>query len=347
MAKKALIVGAGLAGTCLAHQMISKEIEITMLDQGSNHSSAIAAGMVNPMVFRRMNKSWRLDEFLPEARVFYQEIEQLLHMKFYRPIVIRRFFSSLDERENWQRKSALDEYAEYLEKLTLEDLEHQSAKNLFGSGRVRHAFWIDAANWVNAHKSYFRKSGVLLQEEFNDAVWHPETRTYNGVSYDYVVFCLGYRQKEELTFSFLPLQQTKGQTLLIESAVLSETESLNRKCFVLPHGDGRFRVGATYEWNNSTLHTTPEAREQLLQNLSSLGDYQPTVIDQVAGVRPTVLDRRPLMGQHPDYQQVFIFNGLGTKGYMMAPTLARELTELITLNKPLHPETDISRFTGK
>jgi len=92
MAKKALIVGAGLAGTCLAHQLISKGIDITLLDQGSNHSSAIAAGMVNPMVFRRMNKSWRLDEFLPEAQAFYQEIERLLNTKFYHPVVIRRFF---------------------------------------------------------------------------------------------------------------------------------------------------------------------------------------------------------------------------------------------------------------
>lgn len=344
MAKKALIVGAGLAGTCLAHQLISKGIDITLLDQGSNHSSAIAAGMVNPMVFRRMNKSWRLDEFLPEAQAFYQEIERLLNTKFYHPVVIRRFFSTAEERDNWQKKSEQTEYQNYLEQITAEDLDHQAAHNLFGSGRVRNAFWIDAAHWVKAHTAHFGNSGMLVEKDFDIQAWQPESRIYDGVAYDYVIFCMGYRQKDEPTFSYLPLQQTKGQTLLIESISLPDTESLNRKCFVLPYGERRFRVGATYEWNNLTLHTTTEAREQLLENLSSLGSYDAVVLEQAAGVRPTVLDRRPLMGQHPHFEGVFVFNGLGTKGYMMAPTLARELAELISAKKPLHPETNISRF---
>ncbi|MEN9968073.1 MAG: hypothetical protein RIR94_243 [Bacteroidota bacterium] len=347
MAKKALIFGAGLAGTCLAHRLLSKGIEVKIVDNGSNHSSAVAAGMVNPMVFRRMNKSWRLDEFLPESQAFYLEIEQLLQTKFYHPIVIRRFFSSDEERESWQSRSQDEAYRDYLEKLTDSDLQHTAALNTFGSGRVKSAFWVDAAKWVNHHLDYFKKLGRLVQHEFDAQLWEPAVRKYNGETYDFVVFCMGYTQKNEATFSYLPLQQTKGQTLLIESEILNQTESLNRKCFVLPYGKGRFRVGATYEFNNPTLHVTEEASATLLDNLAALGAYQPTVIEQVAGIRPTVLDRRPLMGKHPTYDGVFVFNGLGTKGYMMAPTLARELVAHMLENKPLHPETNISRFADK
>jgi glycine/D-amino acid oxidase-like deaminating enzyme len=78
--------------------------------------------------------------------------------------------------------------------------------------------------------------------------------------------------------------------------------------------------------------------------LASLGNYDPQILEQKAGVRPTVLDRRPLMGEHPAYQGVYIFNGLGTKGYMMAPTLASELADFMLEQKPLDPETDIRRF---
>jgi glycine/D-amino acid oxidase-like deaminating enzyme len=116
---------------------------------------------------------------------------------------------------------------------------------------------------------------------------------------------------------------------------------------VLPYGEGRFRVGATYEFNNATLHVTEAGKELLLQNLASLGSYEPVVVEQAAGIRPTVLDRRPLMGQHPIHQGVYVFNGLGTKGYMMAPTLARELVAHMLENKPLHSETNISRFTDR
>jgi glycine/D-amino acid oxidase-like deaminating enzyme len=347
MAKKALIFGAGLAGTCLAHRLLSSGIEVKIIDNGSNHSSAVAAGMVNPMVFRRMNKSWRLDEFLPEAQAFYAEMERLHYTKFYHPIVIRRFFSSDEERESWQSRCEDEAYEPYLEKLTASDLHHTAALNTFGSGRVKNAFWVDATKWVDHHLAYFSQLGLLLQTEFDAHLWDPKLLKYDGETYDFVVFCMGYRQKDEATFSYLPLQQTKGQTLLIESKILIETESLNRKCFVLPCGGGRFRVGATYEFNNPTLHVTQEAKTTLLEYLASLGAYHPTVIEQVAGIRPTVLDRRPLMGKHPIYDGVFVFNGLGTKGYMMAPTLARELVAHILENKPLNPETNISRFADK
>ena len=60
--KNILIVGAGLAGSCLAHRLLDDGHHITIIDKGENHATSIAAGMVNPMVFRRMNKSWRLDE---------------------------------------------------------------------------------------------------------------------------------------------------------------------------------------------------------------------------------------------------------------------------------------------
>jgi glycine/D-amino acid oxidase-like deaminating enzyme len=345
MAKKALIIGAGLAGTCMAHRLLSRGIEVKIVDQGSNYSSAVAAGMVNPMVFRRMNKSWRLDEFLPEAQAFYQDIERELQTQFYHPIVIRRFFSSDEERESWQSRSEDEAYEPYLAKLTDSDLTHTAALNTYGSGRVKNAFWVDAAKWVAQHMAYFNQRGVLEQQEFSAELWEPKLRKYDGETYDFVIFCMGYRQKEEQTFSYLPLQQTKGQTLLIESDQLRETESLNRKCFVLPYGEGRFRVGATYEFNNTTLHVTEAGKELLLQNLASLGAYEPVVVEQAAGVRPTVLDRRPLLGEHPKYKHIFVFNGLGTKGYMMAPTLARELTAHILENAPLDSETNISRFT--
>ena len=319
--------------------------QVQLIDSGENHSSSIAAGMVNPIVFRRMNKSWRLDEFLPEAQAFYREISQEIGEELYHPIVIRRFFSSQQERQIWEERQEQEAYKHYLNPLLQEDIQHEGAHNLFGSGRVKNAFWINAAKWVAANNAFFQQQGLLNFGEFDPNTWDPQTRTYRNITYDKVIFCLGYRQKSEHTFSYLPLQQTKGQTLLIESDQLPTDESLNRKCFVLPVGKNQFRVGATYEWNNASLETTEAARDQLIEMLSSLGTYDYQILEQRAGVRPTVLDRRPLMGEHPEYQGVYIFNGLGTKGYMMAPTLANELASFILDQTPLHPETDIRRFT--
>ena len=68
--KKVLIVGGGIAGGSLALQLMDKGIDVTILDRGENHSSVIATGMVNPMVFRRMNLSWRGARIYPIRKTF-------------------------------------------------------------------------------------------------------------------------------------------------------------------------------------------------------------------------------------------------------------------------------------
>lgn len=103
--KNILIIGAGLAGLSLAYQLKKKGHSILLLDKGENFSSTIAAGMVNPMVFRRMNKSWRLDEFMPIAIEFYKELELLLKVKFYHPVPIYRCFSSQQEKRGGKKIS--------------------------------------------------------------------------------------------------------------------------------------------------------------------------------------------------------------------------------------------------
>ena len=117
-----LIVGAGIAGTSLAQQLLEKKQQVTLIDSGQNNSTAIAAGIINPMVFRRMNKSWRVDDFLKEAIAYYKNLEDDLNIKLIKPLFLRRLFSSLQEKEFWEKRQFEKEYSAYLEILTTEDL---------------------------------------------------------------------------------------------------------------------------------------------------------------------------------------------------------------------------------
>ena len=342
--KNILIVGAGLAGSCLAHRLLDDGHHITIIDKGENHATSIAAGMVNPMVFRRMNKSWRLDEFVPEANEFYFALENKLDVKLFHPITIRRLFSSEQERDSWLEKQNLPEFKKYLTPITKEDEGFDGANNPFGSGRVKNAFWIDSEKFYKSNLAFFEKNGMLLKESFSIKDFDPKEGVYKDKNYDHIVFCCGYQNKELPFFVDLPIQQTKGQTLTISSNHIPENESLNRKCFVLPLGSGMFRIGATYEWDNDSLSTTEEGKELLLSNLNVIGNFNPIVLTQNAGVRPTVLDRRPILGKHADYSKLFIFNGLGTKGYLMAPTLSSELAACLITAKPISKEISAERF---
>lgn len=339
-----LIVGGGLAGTTLAKQLVEKEQKITLLDSGKNHSTALAAGIINPMVFRRMNKSWRVDDFLEDALSYYSELEINLKVKLVRPLFLRRLFSSNQEREFWEKRQFEKEYKQYLEILTEDDLNYSLAKNEFGSGRVKQAFWIDAQEYYNSQINYFHDLGILINETFSPLNFDPENGKYKDILYDKIVFCCGSSNSEISYFKDIPIEKTKGQTITIHCPELTEKESLNRKSFVLPLGGNTFRVGATYEWENDTLNSTDDAKKLLLDNFSVISDLPVKVIDQTAGIRPTVLDRRPVLGQHQAHKKLFIFNGLGAKGYLLAPTLAKEMAKFLVEEFPISKEVSINRF---
>ena len=339
-----LIVGAGLAGTSLAQRLLEKQQNVTLIDSGQNNSTAIAAGIINPMVFRRMNKSWRVDDFLKEAIAYYKNLEDDLNIKLIKPLFLRRLFSSLQEKEFWEKRQFEKEYSAYLEILTTEDLNYSLTKNDFGSGRVKQAFWIEAQTYYTSQMNYFEELGALCKENFSISDFDPEKGSYKNNSYDKIIFCCGSNNGEIPYFSDIPIEKTKGQTLTIHCQELPENESLNRKTFVLPLENNTFKIGATYEWEDGSLNTTKEARELLLENFSVISDLPIKVIDQVAGIRPTVLDRRPVLGQHFSYKKLFIFNGLGAKGYLMAPTLAREMAEFLLEEKVISKEVGINRF---
>ncbi|NNC69515.1 MAG: FAD-dependent oxidoreductase, partial [Flavobacteriaceae bacterium] len=69
-----------------------------------------------------------------------------------------------------------------------------------------------------------------------------------------------------------------------------------------------------------------------------------TIITHEAGIRPTVKDRRPLVGIHPEKKQLAVLNGLGTRGVLLAPKMARLLYEALENRMDVPKEVSINRF---
>ena len=343
--KNYLIIGAGLSGLTVAANLIKRGQNVTVVDSGVNHSSIIAAGMINPLVFRRMTKGWRVDDFMPKLHTFYPELESYTQSSFFHPILIRRMFSSEQECDLWLKKQEREDFGNYMFKLTEEDKSYSRAINNFGSGRIKGGAYVDTKVFLEEMKNWIKREGCLITQEVNYS--DLKRLSYLGVAYDDIIFCEGYLGKNNPWFGSLPLNQTKGETLTIQSDGIPEDESVNRKCFILPLGNKQFKVGSTYEWHTSTLHTTEEGRAAILEKASCLTEASIEVVDQAAGVRPTVIDRRPLIGTHADMKNYHIFNGLGTKGYLLAPSLSTEFVEYLIDGKPLDHEVNIRRFDDR
>jgi glycine oxidase len=342
--KNVLIIGGGIAGGSLALQLIEQNINVTVLDRGQNYSSVIASGMVNPMVFRRMNLSWRAAEMLPYARSFYNDLEQKFGIEFLADLKIRRFFSSDQERGYWEKKQHQSGYNDFLTVHSDFHKQVPNAKSEFGSGLVKSAFWIRSEVFMTGLHDYLSEQGVLNTAFFNENLFNASKLTYCSEKYDAVVFCCGSANNKISFFEPANIQYNRGQILELESKELPEGESWNRKGFLLPLGSNKFKLGATYEWNEPELSITTEAREKLEVVIQRITDLPYKVVGQQVGMRPTVVDRRPVLGMHPKHKGLFIFNGLGTKGYMMAPLLSKEMVDFMLKGTPLHKEVEYARF---
>jgi glycine oxidase len=92
---------------------------------------------------------------------------------------------------------------------------------------------------------------------------------------------------------------------------------------------------------------TEEGKTELLERINEIITCDFEIVSHFAGVRPTVRDRRPLVGTHPIHKSLHILNGLGTRGVMLGPSMAKALFNLIECKIPLDTEIDIKRFESK
>src|SRR5690606_5254120 len=160
-----------------------------------------------------------------------------------------------------------------------------------------------------------------------------------------LVMACGYGLKSDPFFGYLPLNGTKGEMLLIKAPAYKEENVIKASVFTIPKGNDLYLVGATYKWRDKSNEPTDDARLELLKKLRSFLKCDFQVIDQMAGIRPTVVDRKPLVGRHPHHKNLYVLNGLGSRGVMIGPYGSRQLFQFIENGQALDPEMDIARFT--
>ena len=180
--------------------------------------------------------------------------------------------------------------------------------------------------------------------DYNQLVIQSDSIFYKERQYRNVVFAEGFGLHANPFFSQLPLDGTKGELLIIKVPGLNLDVIIKSIVFILPLGNDLYKVGATYNWDDKTATPTEAGKQELIANLKSILSLDFEIVDHLAGVRPSVKDRRPMVGTHPKYKNLHLLNGLGTRGVMLAPAMAKVLFEHIEYQLPLEKEIDIRRF---
>lgn len=340
-----IIVGLGLAGAAAAFKMELKGKKFHVFDPGRQNASKVAGGVMNPVILKRFTLAWKSNEQLETSKTFYREMEEYLQTSFLSPVEIYRKFASVEEQNNWFEAADNHQLSPFLN-TRLHKKVGDGISGSFSFGKLNRTARVHTQVMLSALENKWRTEGKLSQESFQ---YEDLQLTENGVQYKdltarNIIFCEGFGVLQNPFFKGIPMVGNKGEYLVIEAPDLQLEVMVKAGVFISPTSNGRFVVGATYNNQDKTMQPSLQAREELEKKLSELITVPYQVVDQKAGIRPTTIDRRPLVGQHPVYPRIFISNGFGSRGVLTAPMAAAALFDLIDHGTAIPSEMDVSRF---
>jgi len=339
-----IIVGQGLAGTTLAWHLLEAGQRVLVIDACEpGTSSKIAAGMITPITGKRMAMSWRLDEFLPIARTFYASIEARTRQRFFHERTAVRLFKSDEEQQNWSKRRQKPDYQSHLLNLQPSPLLDPGLGEASGGGFAMHAAQLDVAAYLEASRAVLECEQMTLDWE-RDVAFSAEGVSVGQHKTNLLVSCEGYAATRNPYFSWVPFIAAKGDILTVRFHAPVPPLCLHRGIWVAPTADPEvFRIGSTYDWDTLDQVPSKSARADIERRLKAFFHVPYTVLEHQAAVRPIIQESKPLIGLHPEHEQLGYFNGLGSKGSLLAPWYAQCFTDFLVHQTPLPKDLDIRK----
>jgi len=345
-----LIIGQGVAGTVLAHNLIAQGKSVQIIDNHhATSSTKAAAGIINPITGRRFVKSWMIDQLLPVALENYKALEDLLDIKIiYQANIIRVIFNEESQR-HWDRVQLDESAKKYIVNKPDISTYKQILKPIFGFGELKHSYRIDMSKLIESFQQYANTEKIITLEnfDFSSLTFDESLVTYKGLKANRIVFCEGYKAIENPLFKDLPFQPAKGQAIKFKLENFSTNKMLRHRQFMVPFGDDTYWSGGGYQWDDLNENISKEFLKKWTEDMSDIITQKPKVVSHKAAVRPAVKGRRPFLGNHPRHKNAYIFNGMGTKGASLVPYWAKHLVSHMEKCEPIAEQVDIQRFSKK
>jgi glycine/D-amino acid oxidase-like deaminating enzyme len=341
-----LIVGQGLAGTMLAWTLLQRGRTFIIVDrEEAITSSKVAGGLVTPITGMRLTLNWRYDELYREALRFYRHKERILGRRLFFPRPHVRLLRNEREVEVWERRKLDEEIRPFITPLSgrpLVDGTRISAP--LGGFQQSHSGFLDSAAFIAHSRRHFETLGVYRQGEVSEESLQigDDGIGWEGGDFSQVALCQGWEVAKSRWFSWLPFDHTQGTVLSLRAETGEKRRIINSGCWVVTREDGSMMAGSTYETRFDHPHRpVPGGIEKLESKLRALVRSDVEVLGSQTAVRPGIKRNKAAVGRHPVQSRIVLMNGLGSKGALRGPYLARKLTEHLIDGAPLEAEIDL------
>ncbi len=324
-----LILGQGLAGTCLALRLAMEGRSFRILASGLRASaSEKAAGLMNPVTGRRMALTWNYDKIWPLSISFYREAMNFLGIpdsRLFTTRSIRKALHSTEEINFLEAKSAWAGYQDIIRIEGLKPEEEPVFENLRGWAISESGARLDVAEFLSVARHYFVQNGYYLDQDFlkNELQETEQGWEWNKQQFNRVVSCLGLG----CPWISPELWAVKGQIYILSGLENWGRDVLKTEHFLIPLDNGLVLAGSTYEREFEHFLPDETGLQTITGELTSKLKQQVRIEESWAGIRPTTVDRRPVIRKLG--KNLFAINGLGSKGVSLAPYAANELLAML------------------
>jgi glycine/D-amino acid oxidase-like deaminating enzyme len=251
----------------------------------------------------------------------------------------------VEEQNEWMAGSDDHQLKNFIDRINTSSAFDQ-VHDPFGGVLTRQSGYLDTEIFMQAVTEFLRSKDAYqtLHFEATKMKIREDHIDYDDVACASVIFCDGLGNKANHFFGWVPVRPLKGETLTVSLPEQLEVV-FNRGVYIVPTNvEQTYKVGATYNPRDVSGEITASARQEMEIKLSDLIKIPYRINHQNWGMRPTTPDRRPILGQHPEFKNLIIFTGLGTKGVSLAPYFSALLATWLAGQAEIPSEVNIARF---
>lgn len=323
-----LIVGQGIAGTSLAVELErSGKHDFIIIDQDYHASSSMAAaGTINPVTGRQYVKSWIYEDLKNVFEDTYNQLNLSEKNTFFKKLPIARSLHSIKEENMWLSRMEDAQYRDYLDFFKSIDKLSTWINSPESYGVIKEAYQLQLRVLLPHLKKKWLDHGKFLNDTFEHGLLKISGKTvqYKDVFAQKIVFCEGHQVFNNPYFNHLPFDPVKGEAIIIHLPNGFDV-SVRDKIFITPLGNDLYWCGANYAWKYTDHRPSKEGFDFVKSNLDQILLQPYEITDHWAGIRPATKSRRPIIEQHQQIKNLYLFNGLGTKGSSLAPYFAKKM----------------------
>lgn len=341
-----IIVGLGIAGISFCKQLLDNNKSFIVITDTLAGATEQSGGVFNPIVLRRFTAPEDSIQYTDYAISLYKDLQKRISEEYLYPSQeVLRIFNSIEEQNNWFAASDKRHLKPFMTP-SVEENKYPYVLAKYGYGKVLQSFRIDPITFVRGFRRYLINQNTLYQEAFEYSSLKylkvSNSWKYKSITAKHILFAEGIQMLQNPFVPSALLRPNKGEFIIIRSPELKLDKMLKGGVYIIPLGKDVYKVGATYDLEDSSHKATVAARKEIEKNLQKMISCNYQVIDQVVGIRPTTRDRQPILGRLQ--ADMYVFNGLGTRGFTRGPSYSKILYDFIENNTAIPKEMNVQRF---